>query len=58
MEQENKNGYPFMRCGKEFMELLDNFKKEWENKNGFKISNSDATNLVARKIKIKGGIRV
>jgi len=50
--------YPRIRCGAEFVELLEEFKKDWNSKNGFEISNSDATNLVARKIKAKGGIRV
>lgn len=57
MSDEQKE-YPMIRCGKEFVELLEVFKKEWLVKNSFSISNSDATNLIAKKIELKGGLRV
>ena len=58
MEEEENTKERHFRGGERFVTLLDSVKELWINKYGFKLSDVNATNMIADKIKKAGGIRI
>jgi len=57
-ELEMKQKEPIMQVNSDFYQIVEDFKEKFKEKHGLKLSNQQATKIIAEKINRIGGIKV